>query len=168
MQLAQHYIRSRNTSSLKVEARTSMAAADILTATGWIAQNHEAAILLWDVAVRGKTGSKLALAELLAEKLTGHMLSAKERGNPQRIAQEVLAWYLHNNCQTCGGEGHEVLLDTSVRSDDLCSHCHGDGKQYQLPEIEEYRWLAAHIAKLQHYASGEAMRRLNDRMENSS
>jgi hypothetical protein len=165
VEIAAHYLRARNTSNLKSELRTTMSAADVLTATGWMAQNHEAAILLWDVAFRGKTGSKHALIELLAEKLTGHMLSAKEQGSPRRIAQEVLAWHLHNTCKTCGGVGHEIVPETITRSDDLCSHCYGTGKEYQLPEIEAYRWLAAHIAKLQHHAGGEAMRRLNDRME---
>lgn len=160
MELAACYSVARHTSNLKMETRTRMAAADVLTATGWVAQHHEAAMLLWEIAFRGKTQAKIALAELLTEKLTGHMLSAKQQGNPKRITREVLAWHLHNVCQTCGGEGHEIVPDTITRSDDLCSHCHGDGKQIPLPEIEAYQWLAAHIAKLQHYAGGVVMSKL--------
>lgn len=165
MKIAERYAVARNTSNLKVSASTTLAAADVLIAAGWVAQRDPEAMLLWDAAFRGKTHCKLALCDLLEHKLTAHMLRHSQRGNPRRITRETVAWWMDNACQTCGGEGHEVVPDTSVRYDHLCSHCDGSGKQIPLPDTLAHQWLADKLNMLAHHAAGRVMDRLRDDME---
>lgn len=158
--VAEAYSKARQTSNLRSDPRTAMSAADVLLATGWTAQHHEAAMLLWSLAFNGRTSAKHALVDLLAKRLTEQMIRTREKGDPWRITREVLAWYMENRCQICGGEGHAIVLDTITRSDVVCPHCQGTGKHIALPRIESYAWLAAHIAKMESYAAGCVMARL--------
>lgn len=162
--ISERYSTARNTSNLKSEPRTSMAAADVLAAAGMAAQTHETALMLWEVAFRGKTSAKLKLVEMLERRLASFMFKAQIDGNPRRIATEVLAWHLHGICQPCGGRGYSVIKDTPILSDDLCRHCNGTGK-IALPMGDAYSWLAAEISRLEALAGGHVMEKLATDMD---
>lgn len=159
--IAQRYLTARNTSNLKLRRAESQdqAAAEVLTAAGMVAQEHEAAMMLWEVTFRGKTSAKLALVELLSSKLIGYMIRERLQGDPRQISRAVLAWWLHGICTTCGGVGHELVPETIVRADEPCSACHGTGKLPQ-PEDAAFRWLADEMGRLQSVAGGKVMRKL--------
>lgn len=159
MSIAEKYSTARNTSNLKSDPRTRMSAADVIAATGMASQTHETAVLLWEVAFKGKTSAKLKLLDLLEKRLVSFMFQIQLDGNPRRIATEVLAWHLHGVCQPCGGRGLSVIKDTPILSDDLCKHCHGSGK-ILLPRGEAHSWLAGEIGKLEARAAGHIMRKL--------
>lgn len=157
--ISERYSTARNTSNLKSDPRTTMSAADVLGAAGMAAQTHETAMMLWEVAFRGKTSAKLKLLDLLEKRLVSFMFQIQLDGNPRRIATEVLAWHLHGVCQPCGGRGMSVIKDTPVLSDDLCKHCHGSGK-IPLPRGDAHSWLAGEIGKLEALAARHVMRKL--------
>ena len=156
--IEEHYSIARHTSNLKSSPLTRMSASDILMSTGMAAQRHETALLLWDVAFRGKTSAKLALVDLLAKSVAGHMLRHRLKGNPRTLARAAVAWYL-SQCPACGGEGHQIIEGTITRSDELCPDCHGTGK-LPKPEGEAFRWLADEMAQLAHSAAGCVRRKL--------
>jgi hypothetical protein len=162
--IAEKYSTARNTSNLKSEPRTSMAAADVLGAAGMAAQTHETALMLWEVAFRGKTSAKLKLVEMLEMRLTEYMNRARIKSNPRRVTKEVLAWHLHGVCRPCNGLGWEVVEGSPSLSSVVCPHCNGTAK-VELPRGDEYSWLADHIAKLQAYAAGQIMSKLAKDME---
>lgn len=162
--ISERYSTARNTSNLKSEPRTSMAAADVLAAAGMAAQSHETALMLWEVVFRGKTSAKLKVVEMLEKRLIGFMFRAQIDGNPRKITTEVLAWHLHGVCQPCGGRGLSVIKDTPILSDDLCKYCGGTGK-IPLPRGESYSFLAAEISKLEALAGGHIMSKLAGDMD---
>jgi hypothetical protein len=164
MKISERYSTARNTSNLKSEPRTSMAAADLLMAAGMAAQTHEIALMLWEVAYRGKTATKHILADLLARRLEWEMNHQRWKGNPKRIAKEVLAWHLNGVCKPCNGLGYEVIEDTPSLSDVICPHCNGT-KRVALPRGDQYTWLADHIGKLEAHAGGYVMQKLAGEME---
>lgn len=164
--IAQRYLTARSTSDLKLRRREDpeQAAAEVLTAAGMVAQEHEAAMMLWEVTFRGKTSAKLALVDILASKLIGHMIRERLQGDPRSISRAVLAWWLHGVCTTCGGVGHELVPHTIVRADEPCSACQGTGKLPQ-PQDEAFRWLADEMGELQSIAGGKVMRKLSVDMD---
>jgi hypothetical protein len=162
--ISERYSTARNTSNLKSEPRTSMAPADVLAAAGMAAQSHETALMLWEVAFRGKTSAKLKLVEMLANRLTEYMSRERIKGRPVRIAMEVLAWHLHGICRPCNGLGYEQIPETPSLSDVICRHCNGTRK-VALPRGEEYTWLADHIGKLEAHAGGHVMQKLAGEMD---
>ena len=159
MRIAEQYSIARHTSNLKSEPRTASSASDVIAAAGMAAQDNATAMMLWEITFRGRTQAKLALVEVLAQDLTVYMLRSRLKGDPRRIAMEVLAWWLHGTCQPCGGRGLQTILGTPVLSDDLCTHCYGSGK-LPLPTPEPYRWLHDRMSKLSAIAAGKVMQKL--------
>ena len=161
MDLAQHYIRARHTSSLKVDPRTIRSATDILAAVGMAAQDkeHEAALLLWQVCYGGKTGQKLALVETLAREVWAEMLPHGWKGKPRTIAKRVLAYYLHTVCPACDGTGYQFSPEKKIRTDILCPVCGGFGKPI-LPPDPAFDWLLRQVESMVSTAAGRIMQKL--------
>lgn len=159
MKIQERYSTARNTSNLKVDAKTSLAPADILGAAGMAAQASPEALMLWEVTFKGKTSAKLALIEMLEKRLTAQMLKERWKGDPRKISMEVMAWTLHGTCQPCGGRRYEIIGGTPALSDRLCRHCQGTGK-VKLPRSEAHSWLSNYIDKLISQAAGKVMQKL--------
>jgi hypothetical protein len=164
MKIQERYSVARNTNNLKSAERTTFSASDVIAAAGMTAQQHETAMLLWEVTFRGKTSAKMALIELLAGQLTPYMLKSRLKGDPRSIARETLAWWLHGTCQPCGGRGYQLILGTPMLSDKHCKHCEGSGK-VALPRGEAYTWLFDRLSKLTAMAGGEVMKKLAHDMD---
>lgn len=164
MLIAERYSTARHTSNLKSIYRTTHAPSDIIGAAGMAAQDNQAALTLWDVTFKGKTGAKLALVELLSNNLAGQMCRQNWRGDPKRITQEVVAWHLHGTCQPCGGRGHAKIINTPGQEDEPCHHCNGVGKM-PLPKTDAHTWLADRMGKLQAIAAGKIMQKLATDMD---
>lgn len=164
MKIQERYSVARNTSNMKSSERTTFSASDVIAAAGMTGQQHETAMLLWEVTFRGKTSAKLALIDMLAGQLTPYMLKSHLKGDPKGIARETLSWWLHGTCQPCGGRGHQSIIGTPVLSEKLCRHCNGSGK-VPLPRGEAYTWLFDRLSKLTAVAGGEVMKKLAHDME---
>ena len=161
--ITERYSIARNTSNLKSDrSDTPTRASDVIAAAGMAAQEHEAALMLWDVTVRGKTSAKLALVHLLEGKLTDHMIRHRIKGDPRRIAMEVTAWHLHGVCNPCSGRGYEVASGTPSLTGRACPVCNGSGKVH-ISREPAYLWLMDYMNKLVSIAGGQVMRkRAND------
>lgn len=82
--------------------------------------------------------------------------------NEQVVADQVLAYWLNNQCRPCGGRGYLELIPR-VLDDDPCPHCDGSGKRpievngrlkkYVLEMLDT-------IERLMIQASGQAMEKL--------
>lgn len=164
MKIHERYSTARNTSNLKSDPRSSFSPADVLTAVGMTAQEHEAAVMLWGVTFQGRTSAKHALVERMAADLTRYMLATGQAGDPRRIAQEVLAWWLYGRCDPCGGRGYELIPGTPTQSDVLCHCCHGTGK-VAFPVNNAHEWMRARMEKWTGIAGSDVMRRLNVEMD---
>lgn len=163
--IQERYSTARQTSDLSLDPLTSMSPADVLTASGWAAQENEAAMLLWGVVYQGKTSDKLRLVEVLGSQLNAK--KAKDRrlkGDAWKIAAEMVAWYLHSTCKPCGGLGYERPKGTPALSNKICRVCQGD-KRAAYPRTAAHIWMDAHLSTLSAKAAGEAMKRLAAKME---
>jgi hypothetical protein len=141
---------------------------DVVTAAGWAAQSNQTvglALLLWGVMYEGKTHQKLELAAKLGNHLNAKMARDRSlKGNAWKIAAEMLAWHLHGVCEPCEGRGYEVIKDTPSLSDNMCSHCGGQGKR-PYPREASHVWMAAELSRMTAVAGGEVMKRLRVDME---
>lgn len=164
MKISERYSIARNASSLKSEPRTCLSASDVLGAAGMAAQQHSDALLLWSVVYGGKTAQKMALVEGLANKVAGHMRQSRLRGKSRRIAQEVLAHYLHAKCHACDGVGYQLIPHSIARSDEPCDVCLGTGKP-ATPNDEAWQWLMRHVEGLLSVAAGSTMSKLANELD---
>jgi hypothetical protein len=101
---------------------------------------------------------------MLEQKLAWTMLRNRWKGDPRRIAQEVVAWSLHGICQPCGGRGFELVAGTPALSGRLCKHC-GGTKKIALPRTDSHDWLHDYMGRLLSQAAGQVMRRLASDMD---
>lgn len=157
--ISEHYIRARCTSNLKSDPLTLMSASDVLGAAGMAGQNDADAMLLWSICYGGKSGEKLALVELLAVKLANHMARHKAQGNPKRITEEVLAYYMVAKCHHCDGTGHKVIEGTITRHETPCTECMGTGKPQQ-PNGAAFDWLLRYVEQLMSVADGRMRQKI--------
>jgi hypothetical protein len=139
---------------------------DVLTAAGWVAQQHEIAIMLWGVMYEGKTSHKHRLTELLADALGVARRKDRRLNGPDahKIAKEMLAWWCDGVCEACDGRGYEAIQGTPSLSDTLCTHCHGTGKRPYTRDAAHV-WMEAELSRLSAYAANEVMKRLAREME---
>lgn len=140
---------------------------DVITAAGWVAQHddHALALMLWGVMYEGKTSQKHRLAELLGDLLSRRMRHNRAlKGDPWKIAREMLAWHCEGVCEPCDGRGYEVIQGTPSLSDNVCQHCHGSGKR-PYPREASHVWLEAELSRMTAIAAGEVMKRLRVDME---
>ena len=164
MKISERYAVARNASSLKSDPRTRLSASDVLGAAGMAAQQHSDALLLWSVVYGGKSADKMRLVDGLSQKLCAHMMRNRLKGNPQHIAMEVLAHYLHAKCEACDGVGYQLIPHSIARSDDPCEVCGGTGKP-ATSQDDAWRWLQGYVATLLSIAAGHTMARLAGDMD---
>ena len=164
MKISERYAVARNASSLKSDPRTRLSASDVLGAAGMAAQQHSDALLLWSVVYGGKSADKMRLVDGLAHKLDAHMMRNRLKGNPQHIAMEVLAHYLHAKCEACDGVGYQLIPHSIARSDDPCEVCNGTGKP-ATPQDYAWRWLHGYVAELMSVAAGRIMQKTSFDMD---
>jgi hypothetical protein len=124
-------------------------------------------MMLWEVAFKGKTQSKMALVERLTSQLTVFMLRSGMKGDPRKITMEVVAWWLHGTCRPCGGLGLEKEAGTPSLTGRLCKACRGT-KKVALPRTEPHDWLHDRMSKLQAIAGGKVMRKIADDLSDFS
>ena len=161
MKTAERYANARHASNLKSEPRTSHSASDVLGAAGLAAQTHADAMALFSVVYGGGSTQKHALMEGLALTLTWHMLNHRLKGDPRKIAQQVIAYHLHAVCPACAGVGHQVVPGTITRANEPCSACNGLGKPAP-PDDAAFVWLHNYIATLMAKASGKLRDKLGE------
>lgn len=161
MNIQERYSVARNASNLKMKPseESNAAPVDVLAAVGMASHANEEAIMLWDITYKGKTSSKMACIEMLSKRLDVQMMRNRWKGDPIRIATQVLSWHLYGACEPCGGRRYQHIKDTPSLSDKLCSSCGGTGKM-RLPREDAYAWLQDCIERLISQAGGKVMQKL--------
>lgn len=144
---------------------SEVVAAAALASIGDEKDRVELALLLWDVTYKGKSERQKELAEKLGLRLKWEMGRVKRlKGDPWKIAKEILAWHLHGICTTCDGRGYEQIKDTPSLSNNLCHACHGTGKR-SYPREAAHTWMVDYLGSLTAIAGAETMKRLRVNME---
>ena len=133
------YTSATNSSNLRCEAerRTDV---DVLIAAGCTPGILGAALMRlhseWDGAAKKRhmdeTEAFLLFSQLktLRRAVDGVAAWAERKGHkePRTLANAVLIYWLHDNCQPCLGRGHEVIHGSPVLGRQ-CRKCGGSGKR---------------------------------------
>lgn len=86
-----------------------------------------------------------------------------------KIARLSLEYWRNDVCVTCGGKGHEpVLNQPSVLRDEPCSACNGTAKRPIEARQDVLKYVEDMVEALEAitiHAGGETMRKLNKQME---
>ena len=135
----ERYSRANNSSDLTVtpDRRTD---ADVLIAAGWTPGLLGGVLMRlhseWDGAAKklhmDETEAFLLFSQLktLRRAVDGVAAWAERKGHkePRTLANAVLIYWLHDNCQPCLGRGHEVIHGSPVLGRQ-CRKCGGSGKR---------------------------------------
>ncbi|MDR7094140.1 hypothetical protein [Hydrogenophaga laconesensis] len=149
---------------ITAEGGRPIIAAAALASIGENSKRVSLALMLWSVTYEGRSERKKELAEALGRHLNEQMAQRRRlKGDAWKIAKEMLAWHLHGVCTECDGRKYVAIQGTPSLSDNLCPHCQGTGKR-PYPREAAHSWLVGEIESLTALASGEVMKRLNERM----
>ena len=133
------YSSAGNTSDLTVKAERR-SDADVLIASGWTPGLLGGVLMRlhseWDGAAKKRhmdeTEAFLLFSQLktLLRAVDGVAAWAERKGHkePRTLANAVLIYWLHDNCQPCLGRGHEVIHGSTVLGRQ-CRKCGGSGKR---------------------------------------
>ena len=137
--VAEAYSSAGNTSDLTVKA-DHRSDADVLIASGWTPGLLGGVLMRlhseWDGAAKKRhmdeTEAFLLFSQLktLRRAVDGVAAWAERKGHkePRTLANAVLIYWLHDNCQPCLGRGHEVIHGSPVLGRQ-CRKCGGSGKR---------------------------------------
>lgn len=133
------YAVAGNASDLTVKA-DHRSDADVLIASGWTPGLLGGVLMRlhseWDGAAKKRhmdeTEAFLLFSQLktLLRAVDGVAAWAERKGHkePRTLANAVLIYWLHDNCQPCLGRGHEVIHGSPVLGRQ-CRKCGGSGKR---------------------------------------
>ncbi len=100
---------------------------DLLTAAGFVAQNHPLGVALYKAKFQGDTEHTHYILHQVYLIARRYMESHRIRGNSLDVAREVLVWFVNDTCPHCEGRKLTLIPDTSRLSAKPCGHCHGSG-----------------------------------------
>jgi hypothetical protein len=169
MKILDRYNTAVHASSLKSEATTTWADADVLGAAG-LAARHEALGIALARMLAG--GGRSDVVRIMATEVFERSFRIKARVTllqAEDIAKAVLAWYSHGTCQPCGGTGFARIKDTPSLGDE-CQHCGGTGRtpfdqQFRHEHRDLARWLQDQIGATQARAGRLAMTKIADSLD---
>lgn len=137
--IEESYTSAGNASDLTVKAE-QRGDADVLIAAGWTPGLLGGVLMRlrseWDGAAKKRhmdeTEALLLFGQLktLRRAVDGVAAWAEKKGHkePRTLANAVLIYWLHDNCQPCLGRGHE-LIHGSPMLGRTCRKCGGSGKR---------------------------------------
>ena len=138
--IEESYTSAGNASDLTVKAE-QRGDADVLIAAGWTPGLLGGALMRlhseWDGAAKKRsmdeTEAFLLFSQLktLSRAVDGIAAWAERNGykEPRTLANAVLIYWLHDNCPSCLGRGHEVIHGSPVLGRQ-CRKCGGSGKRH--------------------------------------
>ena len=137
-----------------------LADVDVIRACGGVAIKQPLGLSLWrlknsDVWEEAKT-SLAGLTEMLVARRKTPRNAARES------AERVLAAWIGDRCDECGGTGYMTVPGTPMLSDNACPECKGQGRlELENPTPDE-QWLQAQIALMESEVAGAIMAKLRD------
>lgn len=112
---------------------------DKIIVSGWSAKTRElGSLAFWSKYLNDGYKAR-QLADTVRRMAVSRMRQQRRmarREEIHRLADIVVAWWLHDKCPTCQGRGLLVLRDQQVVSNIECGSCHGSGLR-RLPTPDE-------------------------------
>jgi hypothetical protein len=175
--MQERYFAARTTSNLRLDSNT-IGSADVLIAAGLVAKRSErksVALAVWGVLSSDHMTGAHAVAELMAGWLRKRSFARDGKAMPETSAKDtamaVLKWWRHPACQTCGGHGHPLILNSPIVDESRdCPACHGTGQVplHRLVHTEyadDAYWLSGEIDTLCAMVFGEMAREIRADMD---
>ena len=175
--IQQRYLSARGTSRLRLTT-TRQTAADVLTASGWVASasaRRALALDVWSVLATENMRGANKVAEELSKwirkrsfrdsKVTIRQTEALD------IAMMVLKWWKRPACLVCGGHGQPRMPDSPTLDESkVCPSCNGTGqipleKLVKPAQLVYAEWLAGEIELMCSRVFDSIARRLRNDMD---
>jgi hypothetical protein len=174
LSIQQRYLQACGTSRLRL-IETRMTAADILTASGWVASNsakRAMALQIYSVLatenMRGAQAVAAELAKWIRRKSFEDYRAAMKTVEAHDLALMVLKWWKRPACLTCGGHGHPTMPGSPVLDESKeCQVCHGTGlipleRLMKAEHIPYANWLISEMDSITSSVFDAIARRLRD------
>jgi len=133
---------------------------DIIRACGMVSAKNPLGMALWRLKYSEVWDEvRNALAGLTEMLVTRRGMSKEEA---TESAERVLAAWIADRCDECGGTGYTTIPGTPMLSDAECPNCKGQGRiELDNPTPNE-KWLQAQIALYESEVAGAIMVKLRD------
>ena len=137
-----------------------LADVDVIRACGMVSAKNPLGMALWRIKyadIWEEVRNALAgLSELLVtrQKMT--------KAEAVHSAERVLAAWIGDRCDECGGTGYLTVPGTPMLSDNACPCCKGQGRVELDNPTPNEKWLQAQIALYESEVAGAIMTKLRD------
>lgn len=133
---------------------------DIIRACGCVAAKNPLGMALWRLKYSEVWDEVRNALAGLSEMLVTRRGMSKEEATES--AERVLAAWIADRCDDCGGTGYATIPGTPMLSDVECPNCKGQGRiELDSPTPNE-KWLQAQIALYESEVAGAIMVKLRD------
>ena len=161
MSLHERVASSQMSSNLR-ESRTGLGDVDILRASGMVSKRNPLGMSLFRLKYAEiESEIPFCLAELSKLVMDKRGL---DKDKARRVASRVLAHYLGDRCDDCGGTGYTLIPGTPTLSDAPCPVCKGQGILKFDSKNQDELWLQAEISFIETAAAADIMMKLRDAM----
>lgn len=137
-----------------------LADVDVIRACGMVSAKNPLGMALWRIKYADIWEEvRNALAGLSDLLVTRRKMTKAEA---TQSAERVLAAWIGDRCDECGGTGYMTVPGTPMLSDVACPVCKGQGRlELENPTPDE-QWLQAQIALYESEVAGAIMTKLRD------
>lgn len=133
---------------------------DVIRACGMVSAKNPLGMSLWRCKYSDVWEEVRNILTGLSELLVTRRKMPKEAA--RESAERVLAAWIGDRCDDCGGTGYTTIPGTPMLSDTHCPACKGQGRiELDNPTPDE-EWLQAQIALLESEVAGAIMTKLRD------
>ena len=137
-----------------------LADVDVIRACGMVAAKNPLGMSLWRIKYADIWEEvRTALAGLSELLVTRRKMSKKAA---TEAAERVLAHWIGDRCDECGGTGYTTIPGTPMLSDTPCPVCKGQGRVELEKPTDDEKWLQTQIALYESETAGAIMTKLRD------
>ena len=137
-----------------------LADVDVIRACGMVSAKNPLGMALWRIKYADIWEEVRSALTGLSDLLVARKGMSKAEATDS--AERVLAHWIGDRCDECGGTGYATIPGTPMLSDVECPGCKGQGRlELEKPTPNE-QWLQAQIALYESEVAGAIMTKLRD------
>lgn len=137
-----------------------LADVDVIRACGMVSAKNPLGMSLWRIKYSDVWDEVKGALDGLTELLVSRRKMPKDAA--RQSAERVLAHWIGDRCDECGGTGYATIPGTPMLSDVACPACKGQGRvELDAPTPDE-KWLQSQVALFESEVAGAIMTKLRD------
>lgn len=137
-----------------------LADVDVIRACGMVSAKNPLGMSLWRIKYSDVWDEVKGALDGLTELLVSRRKMPKDAA--RQSAERVLAHWIGDRCDECGGTGYATIPGTPMLSDVACPTCKGQGRVELDNPTPDEKWLQSQVALFESEVAGAIMTKLRD------